>query len=435
MIKKALSHQGFKRYGASAFWLTSEKIIRMAIGLLVGVWVARYLGPEQFGILSYVMAFVGMFAPMGKLGLDGIVSRNIAREEENVTELLSNSAVLKLLGSVLLLITTTFCMTMTKAEPEYALATLLLSAVFVVKSLEVIEFYFRARVRSHTIAIANLVGVLSAAVIKIFFILNELSLVYFALANLLDALISVAIILIFFNKETAKLSIKKVNIKKGYILIGESWPLIFSGFFAVVYLNIDQIMIEEMLNSYHVGQYSAAVRISSAWYFIPMTIGWAIQAAVVNAKKKNETVYHERMQSLFTLMVLAAYVVILPVTFFANEIIDLLYGQEYSDSAIILSLHIWASLFVFVGSIRGLWIMNESHLKFDLLSNLGSAILNVILNYFLIPEFGIVGAAWATLISYSFTYLFSGFLFAPTRKIAIMQLKSIFLLDAVRKIF
>jgi len=234
---------------------------------------------------------------------------------------------------------------------------------------------------------------------------------------------------IFFKKEPNNIKVLKVKFSRGIELIKESWPLIFSGFFALVYLNIDQVMIEEMLNSYEVGQYSAAVRISSIWYFIPLTIGWSVQTAIVNAKKQSEKLYFERLQLLCTITAIMAYLLILPISYFSNDIINLLFGESYQEAGNVLAIHIFASLFVFINVARGAWILNESYFKFALYSNIGAGLLNILLNYIWLPKYGIYGAAWATLISYSFTYLFSGLFFKPARKIVIMQLKSIFLVD------
>jgi len=238
----------------------------------------------------------------------------------------------------------------------------------------------------------------------------------------------------FFRNELNKCTFAKAKMSKGMSLIKESWPMIMSGIFALVYLNIDQVMIENMLNSYELGQYSAAVRISSVWYFMPMTIGWSIQTAVVNAKKQNEVFYYKRLQMLFTLLACMAYALIVPISYFSNDIILLLFGSAYNMAGDVLAVHIIASLFVFVGIIRGLWVTNESHFQFDFFSNMAAGILNIVLNYFLIPSYEIIGAAWATLVSYFFTYVGSGLFFPPARKIAIMQFKSIFLLDLLNQL-
>jgi O-antigen/teichoic acid export membrane protein len=217
-------------------------------------------------------------------------------------------------------------------------------------------------------------------------------------------------------------------------LLKESYPMILSGFFAIIYLNIDQVMIEEMLNNYQLGQYSAAVRISTLWYFLPMAIGWSVQTAIVNGKKAGKKVYYQRLQTLFTLTALVAYSIIIPITIFSDKIVNLLYGNDYNMAGGVLSIHILSSLFLFVGSVRGLWVTNESYFKFDFLSNMVAGMLNIILNLVLIRKMGIVGAAWATLISYSITYVWSGLFFKPARKIVMMQLRSIFLLDIISQL-
>jgi len=429
-LKSLKNHQSFMKYFKNTSWLFAEKILRMIVGLFVGIWVARYLGPEQFGLLSYVLAFVGLFAPLGKLGFDGIVSRDIAKNDSDIDELISTTILFKFLGSFVIVALTSAYMYFTKEQDIYFYLSIVLSMVFVVKAYEIMEFYFRAKVKAKYISIANSIAIVASSALKVVFILSKFSLVYFALANLFEAIIAVILLFSYFKKEPYSIKFTKIKLAKGFELIKESWPLIFSGFFALVYLNIDQVMIEEMLGSYEVGQYSAAVRISSVWYFIPLTIGWSVQTAIVNAKKHSEKQYYERLQMLFTIMALIAYMLIIPVSFFSDEIISLLFAEAYGLAGGVLALHIVASLFVFVGSPRGLWVINESYLKFDLFANIGAGILNVLLNFIWIPQYGIIGAAWATLISYGFTYVLSGFFFRPARKVALMQLKSIFLLDS-----
>jgi len=430
-IKALTAHNGIKQYGANTIWLLGEKILRLVSGLFIGIWVARYLGPEEFGVFSYVLAFVGLFIPLAKLGLDGIICRDIARNDSDITNLLNSSLFIKFIGGLLLVSIATCYMIFTKTNPTYIYLSIILSFVYVVRAFEVLEFYFRAKVKSIYISVSGSIGIIVAACLKVTFIVLSLPLIYFAIANLVEVFISIFCLLIFFRKEAYKLTPKAVNITKSMSLLKESWPLIFSGFFALVYLNIDQIMIEEMLGSYEVGQYSAAVRISSAFYFIPLTIGWSIQTAVVNAKKQSESEYYARLQQLLTLMAILAYILIIPIFFFAEEIIFFSFGLEYSGASSILSVHIWASLFVFLGSIRGLWVINESYFRFALIANMGAGVINVGLNYIWLPQYGITGAAWATFISYGVTYVASGLLFKPAIKIVIMQLKAAFLYDFI----
>ena len=94
-------HSGFRRYFANTAWLFAEKILRMVVGLFVGVWVARYLGPAKFGLLSYAQSFVALFGAIATLGLDGIVVRELVKDESKRDVLLGTSFVLKLIGAFL----------------------------------------------------------------------------------------------------------------------------------------------------------------------------------------------------------------------------------------------------------------------------------------------------------------------------------------------
>lgn len=429
LVHRLVNHTGFKKYFANTAWLMAEKVFRLLAGLLVGVWVVRYLGPEKFGMLSYVLAFTSLFAPLGKLGFDGIVSRDIAIGEDNTNTLVSTAIAVKFFGSFFIVFGVPIYMLLSKDDPLYFYLGLIVSIIYLLKSFEVIEFYFRAKVKAKLISLANISGLVISSILKVIFILSGYSLVYFAFANIVEATFVTLILLYMFSNEPINISFKNINFAKGCALLKESWPMIFSGFFALVYLNIDQVMIEGMLSSYDVGQYSAAVRISSLWYFIPLTLGWSVQTAIVNARKRSRELYYRRLQLLFTSMALLAYMLVLPVSYFSHEIVDVLFGKDYSLAGSILAVHIFASIFVFIGSIRGLWVTNESYFKFALFSNVSAGGINIVLNYLWLPQYGVIGAAWATLISYSFTFLFSGVFFGPARKIVRMQLRALLILD------
>lgn len=427
------SHQGFQKYSKNTIWMLSDKVIKLLFGVSVGIWVIRYLGPEKFGILSYVSAFVALFTPLRKLGLDRIISRDIAKNETDINELLSTTTVMKSISSIIILSVVSVYMYLFKSNILYFYLSFILTFMFLTKSFETIEFYYRAKVKGKYITISNSIGIIFSAVLKIIFIYMELSLLYFGIAVFFETFLSIIVLLIFFRKEKNIIHLNNTNNKKALLLLKESWPLIFASFFGIVYLQIDKVMIEEMLGSYQVGQYSAAVVISSAFYFIPMTVGWSIQTAVVNAKKQKSKIYYEKLQLLFTIMVVIAYIILIPVSFLSNFIVNILYGKEYFLTGGVLKVHIFALLFIFLGISRGLWVSNEKYFKFAMFSNISAGILNIILNYFFLPRFGIIGAAYATLISYFFSYIGSCLFFPPAQKILIMQLRSIFLIDLVNQ--
>jgi O-antigen/teichoic acid export membrane protein len=418
-----------KKYGNNILWLLSERFFGLGVGLIVSILMARYLGPEQYGMLNYIVAFVALLMPLGRLGLDGVISRDIAVGKQDVGELLSSAFFLKVIGSTLLLIFSSLYMFYTKEQLIYVYISIFISLSWLVRSFDVISFFYRAKVKGKFIVVSQLSGVLLSSCLKILFIYLSLPLVYFSIAYLFDAVVFSTVICFLFYKEGIKFGWVKVNIKKSINLIKETWPLIFGGVFAQIYMNIDQVMLGEMVGNEEVGYYSVAAKLSSLVYAIVPILSWTFQTSIVNAKKNSEKLYFERLRLLSTFLMVVALFTVIPICVFADEIVALLYGDTYSSSSEILFIHCLSVVFVLNRLPRTLYILNESFFKFTMAMTFMGAISNVLLNYLVIPEYGGVGAAWSTLISYSIAFFFSGFLFNKTVAVAKIQARGLLLLD------
>jgi len=435
LIRHLKNRPALQKILANTGWLFFVKIFRMGVGLFVGVWVARYLGPEQFGVLSYAVAFVGLFLPISKLGLDGIVVREIVRTPESANEILGTAFSLKLAGAVTAFLASIGVIFLIKPQDSLIkIMVAIIAASFIVKTFEAIDLWFRSQVQSKFTVIAQNSAFLLAALLKIGLLLAGVSVIYFAWTNLLEACIATFGLIIAYKIYGLRISDWSFSLKRFNALFRDSWPFIFSGFFAVIFMQIDQIMIGQMLGNQSVGQYSAAVCISTIWYFIPMSIVNSVFPSIIEARKIDEKLYYERLRKLFNVMALCAYSVIIPLTFLSNLIVNTLYGKEYIQSAYILQVHIFSCIFLFLGLARGPWINAENFTKFVLLTNSIGAVSNVILNYVLIGWMGTIGAAYSTLISYFLAYIASNILFAKTRPILLLQIKAIFLYDYLGKV-
>jgi O-antigen/teichoic acid export membrane protein len=179
-------------------------------------------------------------------------------------------------------------------------------------------------------------------------------------------------------------------------------------------MKIDQIMIMDLLNSRAVGEYAAAVKISEAWYFIPTIIMTSLFPAILSAKNDHEK-FTNRLKLIFKLMIIISLAISIPMTFLSKYLIILLYGNSYEPSGDVLMIHIWSSIFVFIGVANSKWFIAENLQKYYILNTTIGAILNIVLNYLFIPKYGIIAAAWATLISQFFAAYFCLFLFKITR--------------------
>ena len=404
----------------------AEQILRMVAGLLVGIWVARYLGPKQFGVFSYAIAFASLFSSIAKLGLDGIVVRDLVKEPELRDVYLGTAFWLKLMGALLMLGVVTITMQLTSSDPLTNLYILIIASGAVFQSFEVVDFYFQSKVLSKFVSICKMTQLLISSLLKLYFIFTGAELIYFVLITLVDQVtLSLSLYIAYrfqklgsfyehFNKEIAKQLLK------------DSWPLIFTGLVIIIYMRIDQIMIKEMLGEREVGLFSAAVRLSEVWYFIPVIISSSLFPSIVNAKKISEELYLGRLQHLYAVMIWVAIIIALLLTFVSNWVVTLLFGEAYREAGQVLAIHIWAGVFVFIGVASSKWFLSEGLQRYLTINTVAGAILNIVLNLFLIPRYGIYGSAIATVISQALASYLMNIVFRRTRSNFFRITRSVF---------
>ena len=419
-------------------WLFTEKIVQMVLGLLVGVWITRYLGPERFGRFNYAIAVVGLFIPFAKLGLDNIVIRNLARDSSNKDETLGTAFVLKLIGSSLAFFVTLGVITFSTPSDSFHYREMLwlvgiVASGTLIQSFEIIDYWFQSQIQSKYSVLARNTAYVLMNGVKIILIQLKAPLIIFAIAMVAEYLLSAIGLMIAYQFQGHLMKSWRVNFTLAKSLLKDSWPLILSGIVIMIYMRIDQVMLGRMVGEKSVGIYSAAVKISELWYFVPGAIVNSVFPSIVQAKEISEEIYYKRLQKLLTAVSILAYAVAIPVTFLAPQIVTLIYGQKYAEAGNILNIHIWAGLFVSLGVARETWITTEGLMKFSAITAATGAAVNIVLNYFLIPQYGGLGAAIATVIAQIIAAYAVGAIYPPTRKIFIQQTKAITLIGLLNR--
>lgn len=409
-LRSALNHPGFQRYAGNTTWLLIEKVLRLTAGMFVGIWVARYLGPEYFGSLSYAQSVVFLFSAIATLGLDAVVVRELVKGTHDIRSLLGTACLLKLAGALVMIFIVTSVAFLT-TEGNTRLMIMLIAFSWVFQCANVIDFYCQAKVLSKYVAWINTACLAISSLVKVYLILSDASVVAFAATFLLDAFILAFGLIFFFSVYDRGNRLPwSLDIGIAKVLLKESWPLMLSGVVVSLYMQIDQIMIKEMLTEEAVGHYAAAVRLSEAWYFIPTVIAGSLFPAILNARNQGQEFYHLRLQRFYTLMTWLALAIALPVTFLSDWIIETLYGSSYSSSASVLEIHIWSGVFVFLTVSSGKYLVAENMANKVFVRNCIGAVANVILNFIFIPYWGIEAAAATTLISWALSgYLYDLF--------------------------
>jgi len=409
-------------------WLFADKVIRMGVGLFVGVWIARYLGPEQFGLWSFTTAFVGLFGVFATLGLDSIVVRELVKNPERQNAILGSAFVLKLIGALITLLLVTLAISFLRNGETLAFWLVAISAAgYIFQSINVIDFYFQAILKSKYTVYATNGAFLIVTFIKIILLLTEAPLIAFAWVGFVEIVLTSFFLLLAYQANNHNVRKWYFNGQVALELLKTSWPLILSGIAIMIYMRIDQIMIGEIIGDKAVGLFSAAVRISEVWYFIPIAIVNSVFPAIVKSKELSEDIYYSRLQKLFNFMAWLGIAVAVFTSFCAGFVVNLLFGAEYVDATNVLVIHIWTGIFVALGVSSLGWFNIENLQKIFLYKTVVGGVVNVGLNLILIPRFGINGAAFATVISQLLaSVIFNGF-FRKTRRIFFMQLNFIFL--------
>jgi O-antigen/teichoic acid export membrane protein len=401
IIHSAKTHQGFSRYFTNTSWMFGEQMLRMGSGLLVGIWVARYLGPEQFGVFSYAIAFGSLFSSIAKLGLDSIVVRDLVQEPALRNSYMGTAFWLKLAGAFLMLAVVGLATIFTSNNSTTNLYVFIIASGIIFQSFEVVDFYFQSQVLSKFVSLCKIAQLFISSSIKIYLILVGADLFWFVLVSLVDQITLAISLYVAYRCQKIGDFVRHFDFALANQMLKNSWPLMLSGIVIMIYMRIDQVMIHEMLGEHAVGIYSAAVRISEAWYFIPVMLTNSLLPALINAKKIGENNYHLKLQKLYTLMVWMALGIAIVMTFLSDWTVITLYGVAYKDAGSVLMINIWNGVFVFFGCAWSKWMLIENRMKMFSFIQINTMFFNVVLNLILIPRYGIYGASISTLIAAS----------------------------------
>ncbi len=416
----------FKKYFANTSWLMAERVLRMVVALFIGVYVARYLGPERFGLLSYVNSFVSLFIALATLGLDGIVVRELVKTPEHRDELLGTAFWLKTAGAVLmwLAIVAAVHFTENDVQTNALIAIIAFAAVF--QAFNVIDFNFRAEVKSKYVVHAQLVQLIISSITKLVLIFINAPLIWFAWVYLLDAAVLATGLAVAYLRNSGRIWHWRWRWRVARELLRNSWPLIFSGMVLMIQARIDQVMLKEMIGAKEVGYYSVALRLIEAVAFVPMVLSSSLTPAIINAKHKSESLYQFRLANYYRLSFLLFLAIGIPIYFFSEKIVVLLFGTDYQPAGILLSLMAIRLFFANFGVARSVFILAENLFKYSLASMTLGTVVNITLNYILIPDYQSVGAIIATMASFFITIFLADFFYIKTHNNVLLVVKSIF---------
>lgn len=425
--KYFLNNAGFMKYFKNTSWLFMEKILRMCISFIVGVWVARYLGPNRFGLLSYAQAFVGLFIAFSTLGLDWIIVRELVKNENRNNILLGTAFILKLIGAIIVLILLAVAMHFTHSDTLTKILVFIVGSAAIFQSFNVIDFYFQSKVLSQYIVFSQIFSLVLSSILKIFLILNNSPLIYFAWVILFDSFILALGLWFFYHRKYNSIFHWRFSKNTAFELLKTSWPLIFGSIAVSIYMKIDQVMIKEIIGSDAAGYYAVSAKLTDLWLVITVVTTKSLLPSIIKAKEQSEELFLYRMQYLYNILIKIAFFISVIMSLFSGYIIETLYGLQYLNSIPIFHIYIWSIIFVYLSNISGCYFLAENMQLHTSIRLIIGAIINVILNIYWIKLYGLTGAAYATLVSYAISsYFYNLIVSKRTRKNFKLQTKALF---------
>lgn len=404
------------RIVGNAGWIVFCKIAQSVLSIVVTAISARFLGPSNYGIISYAASIVSFVSPIALLGISNVIVQELINSDNKDGLVLGTSITLSFISSFACLLGIfSFSLIANANQEEVTLVCVLYGLMLFFQSTELVVYWFQSKFLSKYSSVVSLIAYVIVSLYKIILLVNKVNIFWFALSNALDYLIiSVVLILIFRKKTNQKLRFDKNIAKK---IFNRSKHYIIPNLMIVIFTQTDQIMLKHMIDEKATGIYNAALTCAWMGSFVYTALIDSIRPAVFqNYKEYNLEKYEKSIIAMYSSIIYFGLFMGILLSFLSSFVIDVLYGSEYGDSKIILMVLAWLSLISNLGTVRNVWVLSQNKQKYLWIINASGAALNVVLNLFLIPIVGGFGAAIASLASQIFANVVVTFLFKPYRE-------------------
>ncbi|MBL4707514.1 MAG: flippase [Flavobacteriales bacterium] len=399
MIKRLIDKIGRKLLGNS-MWLFIDKLVRLFVGLFVGVLVARYLGPEKMGIWNYCIAIFTFFIVFPSLGLEYIGPREFVNRSGEEEKLLNTSIVLKFIGATLGIVFAVLFMGFFKGFSSYLIPLIfILTSGYLFQSLDVIDYYYQSKLEQKKSVIARMIAFVLVSLYKLYLVQSGAPLIWFVASSTIDFGLGAIGLIYSLKKSPIQLKLKTFDWELAKALLKDSLVFSISALVIVIYYKIDQIMVTEILGEQENGIYSIAIRIYELFTLLPAVLVSSFLPVLTQNYKKNGLEFKASLKQLYSIVTYLALIFTIGVWFFGPWVMNLLYGEAYEGSGEVLQIIGLGFYFVFIGMATGSYLIVRNLKKFIFFKSIIGLGLNIGLNLWLIPKMGIIGAAIASMVS------------------------------------
>lgn len=386
-------------------WLLIDKISKLFPGILVLALLARHLGPRVFGIWNYTIAFSAIMGSIAVLGMDKLVIKELMAADEEHSRIVSTIAFMRLLAAMLCMGVSIFLVHRMNPDPVYLLCIIFTSFTVLFQSFDVMDGFYQVSNSLKTAIVPKVVVFLLFCMFKCIAIFYDAPLLTFLWLSLLELATTYVWILGRYTLHYAPLSLRQVNFRMARRLLGDSWMLIMANLLVVLFMKVDNILLNILATPEELGNYVVAVRISELWYALPTVVSTAMLPMLFRKKEEDQAAYLHVLGRWLRISCLISVLLAIVISMSAGMLMQLLYGAAYATAAGILRIHIWSAIPVFMMMVMVQYLFVEGKYKLYLYSNMISLVLNIVINLVLIPRMGGKGAAIATVVAYFGVYI------------------------------
>lgn len=413
--------------------LLVSKVYCMIIGMISSVLMVRYFQPQLNGEYNYVTAYVTIFSGIALMGLDNVLIKEFSKKNRMEGDIFKSSFGVRCIGTIISIILLVGSFVLKPVDRNLVCLIFIAALPFVFNIVSGVNGWLMAKGMALHIAIAQAIAHTLCIIGRIVLVQIKGNLWMFIFVSAAESFFLILIEWIFYFICSEHFLQGHIKFDTMKYFVQQGLPIILGSIANTVFMKIDQVMIGDMIGKYDLGIYSVAVRIAELWYFIPTTIVSALIPGLTIDKQNNSKEFDLKLQRYMSLLVLLGYVTGIIIVFLAKPVVYVLYGREYLAAVPILCVYIWAGIFINMSVLRGAYFVIVEHTKYSFWCNFIGAVINVILNYMLIPIMGCMGAAIATLLSYlSYAYI-SSLLIKDLRVIGRIQSKAFLLEGLVNK--
>lgn len=415
----------------NAAWIIACKIVQAVLRLVITMLMARYLGPSNYGVISYAASVVAFVVPIMQLGFRNTLVQDFVNSPHNEGRILGTALGLNVLSAAACMVgVCAFSAVANAGEKSTIIVCALYSTSLLFQALEMCQYWFQSKLLSKYTSLTMLAAYVLVSVYKFIILLTHRSIYWFAVSDAIEYML-ISVFLIYFYKKAGGQRLS-FSLSTGKSMFEKSRYYIVSNLMVTIFAQTDKIMLKLMSGDEITGYYSAAITCANITSFVFYAIIDSVRPSIFQNKNENQQKFEESLSNLYSIIIYFSLVQSLAIAVFAPLVVKILYGAQYEASVNVLRLVVWYTTFSHMGIVRNIWILTEGKQKKLWMINLSGAMLNVVINYLLIPHFGAMGAAFASLMTQIFTNVILGFIMKSIRYNNTLMIKGLNPMPVIR---